>query len=498
MNSIANLFGWRRPLSGSLEFTDDLVYPVHLHDANFAKLLMACTMRFDGVLDAEKLHSALSRLLEIGDWKKVGGRLRRNPFKVDGRLEIHTPIEYSAERPAVTYSRADLSLIRIGDHDLGCKLPRPTPHTSIHPTPYQQIDLAIREDMPRTIDEMVDRDIPQISLHVVSFQDATLVSIAWPHSVMGSAGFGHLVRAWSLVVSGNESEVPPFLGARTDVLLEAEDGEGAASREELLVAKDRLSGLSLLAFLLRLIWGMRKTREVKSVMIPKQAVQKLLGACQQEIFDTTAPQASAAPPVDGTTILAWFARLATSGSSDNKPITVVSMSNAAYSIPSLVSNYGVNIHNMTTYAFSFLPGAIARGRLGPLVKEHTHQMQQQQAEKQCLSFLRMVRRTTEHSGSFKPLYGPSDAHTVVCCDMTAADPLRSADFGAAVVEKSEGASSGAPGTMTCLYYHMIKGQLGAGLDCIYLLGKDGRENLWVAAALPAETWQRVEAALKDY
>jgi hypothetical protein len=33
-------------------------------------------LRFNDVLDADKLHASLSRLLEIGDWKKVGGRLK--------------------------------------------------------------------------------------------------------------------------------------------------------------------------------------------------------------------------------------------------------------------------------------------------------------------------------------------------------------------------------------------------------------------------------------
>lgn len=71
---------WRpsQPEYDPAQFTEDIVYPVHLHDANFAKVLMVCTMRFDSVLDAAKLHSSLTRLLEIGDWKKVGGRLRRN------------------------------------------------------------------------------------------------------------------------------------------------------------------------------------------------------------------------------------------------------------------------------------------------------------------------------------------------------------------------------------------------------------------------------------
>ena len=36
------------------------------------------TMVFDDVLDADKLAAALTRLAELGDWKKIGARLRLN------------------------------------------------------------------------------------------------------------------------------------------------------------------------------------------------------------------------------------------------------------------------------------------------------------------------------------------------------------------------------------------------------------------------------------
>lgn len=78
METIRRIFGSLPTSAGLADFADDLVYPVHLHDANFVKLLMVCTLRFDSILDPQKLHSALTRLLEIGDWKKLGGRLRRN------------------------------------------------------------------------------------------------------------------------------------------------------------------------------------------------------------------------------------------------------------------------------------------------------------------------------------------------------------------------------------------------------------------------------------
>lgn len=40
-------------------------------------IIIGWTLRFDDILDADKLGVALSRLLEIGDWRKLGGRLRR-------------------------------------------------------------------------------------------------------------------------------------------------------------------------------------------------------------------------------------------------------------------------------------------------------------------------------------------------------------------------------------------------------------------------------------
>jgi hypothetical protein len=57
---------------------DDVVYPLHMLDDSktLRSIVVAWTLRFDDVLDVEKLHDSLSRLLEIGDWRMIGGRLR--------------------------------------------------------------------------------------------------------------------------------------------------------------------------------------------------------------------------------------------------------------------------------------------------------------------------------------------------------------------------------------------------------------------------------------
>lgn len=81
-----------RPCAASAEkFTEDYVYPVHLQDVNFRKLIMVCTLRYDHVLDVDKLCHGLTRLLEKGDWRKLGGRLRHSVSKhVQAVLRVHT------------------------------------------------------------------------------------------------------------------------------------------------------------------------------------------------------------------------------------------------------------------------------------------------------------------------------------------------------------------------------------------------------------------------
>jgi hypothetical protein len=56
----------------------DDVYPVHMLDdtKTLRDIVVAWTLRFNDVLDADKLYVSLSRLLAIGDWRKLGGRLR--------------------------------------------------------------------------------------------------------------------------------------------------------------------------------------------------------------------------------------------------------------------------------------------------------------------------------------------------------------------------------------------------------------------------------------
>ena len=58
----------------------DTIIPMHsLDDISFLhSIVLDFTLRFDDVLDPKKLNAALVRLMELGNWRKLGARLRMN------------------------------------------------------------------------------------------------------------------------------------------------------------------------------------------------------------------------------------------------------------------------------------------------------------------------------------------------------------------------------------------------------------------------------------
>jgi hypothetical protein len=95
----------------------DQVYPLHMLDdtKTLRGIVVTWTLRFDDVLDADKLHDALSRLLDIGDWRKLGGRLRLNVRKQDDTGSFR----------ANSTRRKELSKFTFRDHLLQTDLPWP-------------------------------------------------------------------------------------------------------------------------------------------------------------------------------------------------------------------------------------------------------------------------------------------------------------------------------------------------------------------------------------
>ncbi|KAI7773113.1 hypothetical protein LA080_011863 [Diaporthe eres] len=237
-------------------------------------IILAWTLRFNDVLDADKLHDGLARLLEIGDCRKLGGRIRKGP---NGKLEIHVPAEFTPDRPAVRFTKESFG-VSFAEHPLASQMPNATSDIHIHGSPERFREfIGSADTTPGSIDHYLHSDTPQLGLHVVAFLDATLISLNWPHTMTDGLGRLALIKNWCKVLAGKEDQVAPLMGTREDPM--ATVGAGPLhEKEEPYALKDKnLSGLSMVNFVAHFIWDKFwvPEHELKVVFLPGKAMAVL-------------------------------------------------------------------------------------------------------------------------------------------------------------------------------------------------------------------------------
>jgi hypothetical protein len=68
----------RKPVTPATVPTDHIIPFKYWDDQQHTRsICLDVTFRFDDALDSGKVGASLARLLEIGDWRKLGARLRQ-------------------------------------------------------------------------------------------------------------------------------------------------------------------------------------------------------------------------------------------------------------------------------------------------------------------------------------------------------------------------------------------------------------------------------------
>ncbi|KAF9700204.1 hypothetical protein EKO04_002069 [Ascochyta lentis] len=482
-------------LPSSLSDEQDQVYPVHMLDdtTTLRGIVMTWTLCFNDVLDANRLHTALSRLLEIGDWKKLGGRLRLK----NGGLEIYVPPAFTAERPAVSYTTRTFEM-PIQDHPIARLFPQATEKPSLHPGPQEFRSFATRDDAPQTLEDYLVKDTPQLSLHVTSFTNATIVGLSFPHTLMDVMGQQALLRSWSLVLAGNEAEVPPLLGAREDALISAIRSADHEKEEHTLKPK-RIEGWSLLRFTMRFVWDYfwYKTVETRTICFPAHTVTELH---QQARNDLNSGSEKGEKPFisEGDVLTAWAIRAIASSLPHPRPVTAMQAINARFRLKALRTANGVHVQNMAISAFTFLPHDLATGPLGPIALENRRHLAQQATEQQIVANLvEMQRQGKGHVDPCEVLYGTADALVMPFSSWSRADLFRAAQFAPAVLRGGDrGADRWNPSGTVVFQHGSSMRQTATARNFFMVVGRDYGGNCWVSGTLLPATWVVVEEEVR--
>lgn len=365
----------------------------------------------------------------------------------------------------------------INDHPLAKTLPKATPTASIQAGSHEFREFQARADAPATLEDYLVNDTPQLSLHITSFNDATLVGLTWPHTLMDVMGRQALLRGWSLVLAGRESEVPAFLGAREDALAFDDNQEEYRPK--------RLQGWGMFTFGLRfvsdLVWN--RVVETRSIYLPKDAIAKLQRQAQDDLSGEFVSE--------GDVLTAWMTR-AVAASMPPRPITVLHPLNLRYRLPSLIKAPGVFVQNMAVSAFSLFTPELLRGPLGPIALQNRRNLMEQATEPQLLALLREMKKNYTPGGDTTILCGESNALLMPFSNWTRADIFRVADFSPAVVRAGEGESRiNPPGTM--IYQHASSIRPNPIMRNVVIIhGKDHGDNYWLTGILLPAAWAKIE------
>ncbi|KAJ4017479.1 hypothetical protein NW752_001385 [Fusarium irregulare] len=475
----------------------DTILPVYYFDDTplLRNYVQCSTLRFNDVLDVEMLRESLSRVVALPGWRKLGGRVRMNH---KGKLEIHVPQMFDLERPAIGFHH-DTFDISINEHPLASQLAKPTPEQpSIQDQHPELTNLGVPPGTPRCLDDYLQSDHPQLTLHIVSFTDATLVSICWPHIAVDGVSLGHIGHAWSLALAGRMSEIPPMLSAGDDPMATA--GRDPDFTQSHPLEEQQITGwrMYLFAFyyIFDLLWW--RTIESKAIFLPGRYAKQL----RRQAIDSLSEEQFVS---ESDAIVAWLAIAVASAlfpKGSNRPLTIGNAYDLRGRAPSLFPEQEAYIQNAVFPCWATIPATTIHSRddgtLGSIATAVRGSIQDQTTEASVHAQARLTRDALELSG-VPPLFGDANQFTIHFASVRA-DLAEALDFTPAImsrrVSQDKDVWPSSPGRP--VYYHIKCISPNNMLARNYsLISRTSSGDYWIHGNYPPEVWKSMKSMLRS-
>ncbi|KAJ3549630.1 hypothetical protein NM208_g405 [Fusarium decemcellulare] len=424
------------------------------------------------------------------------------------KLEIHVPEPFTSQRPALNYHHDSFD-VSIDEHPLASTLPRATPdQPSVQVGPSAFRVLGVPPGTPVCLEDYTKSDKPQLTLHIVSFTDATLVSLCWPHIAVDAMSLRDISAAWSLALAGRESEIPPMLSADEDAMTRA--GSDPAFQEPHVLQKQWIMGVWAFFWAFRFILDLVLWRkmETRTLYLPRKTVQEL----KSQALSSLSTHSSSTPFIsDGDTVTAWLSVMATAAIFPQGSTRTISIGNAfdlrtrASSIFPTKPNEGVYIQNATFAYWTIFPAghmAINRDKaLGPVALAMRKALEEQTTEASIHTLAHLSRESLEFCG-VTPLFGDTSSFMISMTNWTKARLFETPDFGPAIIVSSKQSSQGSSANREQsrsvtkgypVYYHV------QGVSPNNMLERNGafivgtpQGDYWINSCFPPEVWKLIE------
>lgn len=438
---------------------------------------------FDDVLDAVKLRDSLERLVEREGFRKLGARLRKNN---QGGFEHHIPAAFSKDRPAIGFTHIKHD-VASNDHPVASRLPRPNGRPAVVSDPADLAHQFRAPDCPVKMDDYLYTDRPQLSLHIVSFKDKTIVVLYWPHSIFDAMGMKVMFDAWTMVLEGKEDEIRPPHGHDHDALSEL--GRHATTPHKLA---DRLmTTTQLVTFGLKNVMDLAvRVKENRMACIPGAFLEKLRVQALAELATEAATEGQEKPWLsEGDVLAAWWLRLAVSHFPLNSERNVVIQN--AFSMRSalekdLLPAGSKYLSNCVGFINVVLPAKeVLQKSLGYVALQFRRAIVEQGTREQVEAYGALLR---DSKAGTPPFFGDGSNHLVSFSNWGKAN-LFKVDLSAAAVKPRDSPC------MPC-YIQSVE-QPYSFTEGFQIVGKDTHGNYWLCGNRVKGNWGKVEAKLME-
>ncbi|KAH9900500.1 hypothetical protein F4778DRAFT_739235 [Xylariomycetidae sp. FL2044] len=427
-----------------------------------------------------------------------------------GRLEYHVPSFFFVKRPAIGYSNETHNM-SIRDHPLGSRLPEASSKPAVVCDP-EEFKGFIPAHMPRELSDYLYSDRPQLHLHVVSFTDATLVFLSWPHSLMDAMGRKSLLEAWIATLSGREQDVLPLHGISQDPMKMV----GKNITEPYKLGHLLFTSWQMLLFAFVYVWKKTfyKEEETRMVCMPSWFVKSLRATTTKSLVAKTGNKSAFLS--DGDVLTAWIVRLAVSHMPRTSNRTV--MIGNAFGLRSTFANdllpkNKAYIGNATTTVSTRLTVRDLLTRPLSYAAAAVRESLVQLGTREQLEARIGLDMSHYKTAGFVPLYGDASMEIFTCSNW-AKGGFFGMDFSAAVVARQEIAAAGADDddddddkNKNNLRQTNLVGRpsyiqpIGfvknyPSHNSFQIIGKDAQGNYWWSGTLRKGLWAGIEETLR--
>jgi hypothetical protein len=411
-------------------------------------------------------------------------------------LQYHVPAQFDASRPGFIMTTAEHET-SIVDHPIADKLPKATGTPSIFPSPDELSPHLRSADTPTKIEDWLCSDRPQLSIHVITFTDATIITVTWLHTLADVMGMTIILNAWTALIRGDTEAVPQLEGFRTEPLTEL----GQRTLAEKYMHYNRVFGRKEFLWFIGLnmldrLWYRQEDR--RTICIPAATLQSL---CQEASIElsTLSPEGEATPFVsESDVLLGWWVRTlyGVLGLHANQTILVNNALNLRTSLhDSFKSEDTAYMGNALCMSPTFLQGhQIADEPLGQIALRIRQSLAQQRTAEQVEAMTALQMQTMEKTGYLALVGDPRMA--LLSCSNWHKARLFDMDFSSAVSQKWAQLNAQSPGNLgKPSYVNGVQHSANSFRNVLSVIGKDAGGNWWLTGVLRTDAWAHVEEQL---